>query len=496
MLGVVPKSKRAPRPPAPRPAAPPPPAPVLDLRWVLAAVVAVAAFVRLAASWNDLWLDEIWTLKLIGDLHSPLEILTSLRHDNNHVLNSLLCYVLRPIGWDWLYRLPALLASVATVALGAWLATLDGVSASDARPQLRALVTALVLGASYPLVQWGSEARGYALALAFGLGAIAVAVRDGLRPRSSAAPACWALLVLAFLSHALALHVLTAMTVWGAVRTLRRDRPATSVETLAWWFAVPLAAFGAFYAFFLRGIKVGGGNRVGIWPPLQHALAVVTGLPLDLPIVLLLVIVLGIAAAGMWMLARLGSDLWVLYLVGIVVSPAALAVVQQTDLYAERYFLVSMLLWLLLVARLLAWLVARGGAARMAAVVGLVLFGLSNGARIVALIETGRGSYQAALRYMVAHTTGDVTAIASDHDFRNRLVVEYFGPRMPKQVRYVSRADGSPTQWYLMQKSFGDDPPLPRIVVPRGTYRLVVTYPTAMLSGLAWFVYERELPGA
>jgi hypothetical protein len=479
---------------APRPSAPPPPAPkpALDLRWALVAVVAVAAVVRLAATWNDLWLDEVWTLDLLGKLHSPLEIVTSLRHDNNHVLNSFFMYVLRPIGSDWLYRLPSLLAGIATVALGAWVATLDGASPADARPQVRALVTAVVLGVSHPLVQWGTEARGYGLALAFGLGAIAVALRDGLRPGSSAAPGFWALVVLAFLAHALALHVLTALAAWGAVRAFRRDRPLPAVATLAWWFAVPVAAFGAFYLGFLRGITVGGGARQGIGPPLRRALAVVAGLPLDLPMVLLLVVVLGVTAVGLWVLARRGSDLWVLFVVGIVVSPIVLAVVQPTNLYMERYFLVSMLLWLLLLARVLAWLVARGGPARAAALLVLALFGVANGARIAGLLDRGRGDYQAALRYMVSHTTGDVTRIASDHDFRNRLVVEYFGPRMSKPVRYVSRADQSPTQWYLMQKSAGETPPLARIAVPRGTYRLVGTYPTAMLSGLTWFVYERE----
>ena len=95
---------------------------------------------------------------------------------------------------------------------------------------------------------------------------------------------------------------------------------------------------------------------------------------------------------------------------------------------------------------------------------------------------------------MVTHTTGDATLIASDHDFRNRLIVEYYGPRMSKPVRYVSRSDAAPTQWYVLQKSPGEAAPIPRMAIPRGTYRLVKTYPTAPLSGLTWYVYERESP--
>ena len=45
--------------------------------WTLLAVLALAALVRLAATWNDLWLDEIWTLKLLGDVHSLVGVVTS-----------------------------------------------------------------------------------------------------------------------------------------------------------------------------------------------------------------------------------------------------------------------------------------------------------------------------------------------------------------------------------------------------------------------------------
>jgi len=481
-----------------RPATPPPkvaraPAPrTVDLRIAVAVVVGLAALVRLAATWNDLWLDELWSLNLLDTLHSPVEIVTSLHHDNNHVLNSLFLYWLRPLGSDWLYRLPALLAGIATVGLGAWFATLEDVPSTA--PQSRALMAAIVLGVSLPLIQYGSEARGYAMALAFGLGAIAIAVRDDVRPMGKAAPAVWALLILAFLSHALALHVMTALGAWAAVRAIRRDGVLRGAGTLAWWLAVPFAAFAAFWAYFLRNITVGGSNREGIGPALAGAIGIVSGLPGGVPLAVSLVLVLGGAAGGLWVIAQRKSDLWVLFVVGMIVSPAALAIIQPTNNYLARYFLVSMLLWLLVVAQLLTWLVARGGVARIAAFVALAVFGVANGARVADLLRDGRGAYQDAIRFMVTNTTGDTTFIASDHDFRNRLVVEYYGPRMSKPVRYVSRADQSPTQWYVWQKTPGEAPPIPRVAVSRGTYRLVKTYPTAPLSGLTWYVYERESP--
>src|SRR5215813_11426405 len=98
-----------------------PPAPVgreRMLRIALGVVVAIGAAVRLAATRGDLWLDEIWTLTLLEPLRSPLAIVTEVHHDNNHILNSLFMWFLRPLGSDWAYRLPAWIAGVATIWLG------------------------------------------------------------------------------------------------------------------------------------------------------------------------------------------------------------------------------------------------------------------------------------------------------------------------------------------------------------------------------------------
>ena len=154
----------------------------------LAAIVAAGAAVRLLACRGDLWLDEVWTLALLDRVHSPLGILTEMRHANNHVLNTLFAYAVGPLEHDTLYRAPAWLGGVLAIALGARLAWLgDGPIRSDRRPAAdasagtRAVWAAAVLAGSYLLVLYGSEARGYSLSLAFLLAALAVAIRDDVR---------------------------------------------------------------------------------------------------------------------------------------------------------------------------------------------------------------------------------------------------------------------------------------------------------------------------
>ncbi|HXJ33790.1 MAG TPA: hypothetical protein VMS22_07080 [Candidatus Eisenbacteria bacterium] len=461
-----------------------------SLRIAVAAVVACSAVLRLAATWNDLWLDEIWSLTLVNTLHSPLGIVTELRHDNNHVLNTLALYCLRPLGSDWAYRLPAWVAGVATVLLGIRLAALEG----DPHAGGRRLLAAIVLGGSYPLVHYGSEARGYALSIAFGLAAVAIAFGDGVTPRSRRAPLAWIALTLAFLAHALALHFLVALAAWTAVRALRRDGIARGLVTVVWWLGVPTVAFAVFYVGFLHGVTVGGGPREGALPPLLRAIATTTGLPFDTPPGVLAVVAGAVLAAGVGDLLRRRADAWAFYLTGIVGSPLLLGILQPTNLYAERYFLVSATLWLLVFAQLLTALWTRGIVPRILAAAMLAAFLAGNGARIAWLLRDGRGAYQEALAYMVRHTPDDALAVGSDHDFRNRLVIEYFAPRFPKPIRYVrvNELTAPGPRWYVAHRALGEAPPPPALTDRLGTrYRLETEYPTAPLSGFRWFVFQR-----
>jgi len=56
--------------------------------------VAVGMYLRLKGVFTAFWLDEIWSLKLVRDLGSPLEVVTGLHIDNNHILNSLYMYMI------------------------------------------------------------------------------------------------------------------------------------------------------------------------------------------------------------------------------------------------------------------------------------------------------------------------------------------------------------------------------------------------------------------
>ena len=75
---------------------------------VTAALLVAAGVVRFVAALDDFWFDETWSWSMTLQLSSPWSILTNIRHDNNHYLNTWLIYV---IGRDasWLLYEQALL---------------------------------------------------------------------------------------------------------------------------------------------------------------------------------------------------------------------------------------------------------------------------------------------------------------------------------------------------------------------------------------------------
>lgn len=116
-------------------------------------IVLLGTALRLAGASGDLALDEIWTFQLLGRIDSIDQIFWRISHDNNHYLNSVYLYLVGPDA-------SPLLARSLSIALGA--AAIFAAAAFNARHgTLAALATALLFAMSFPMVTYGSEARGY-----------------------------------------------------------------------------------------------------------------------------------------------------------------------------------------------------------------------------------------------------------------------------------------------------------------------------------------------
>jgi hypothetical protein len=124
---------------------------------LLAALIVIAAILRIVAAHNDLWLDELISLDLVSAAKTPWQIFTAIHSDNNHYLNSLYLYFLGSQDHPVRYRYLSVLCGVSLVPAGYWLLA--------RRSRVEGLILAGLFACSYPFIHFSSEARGYAGAL-------------------------------------------------------------------------------------------------------------------------------------------------------------------------------------------------------------------------------------------------------------------------------------------------------------------------------------------
>lgn len=470
--------------------------------WGLAVIVVVFAVVRLAGMFGDLWLDEIWSVRMIEPLKSPVEIITAVQHDNNHPLNSLWLYALRPVKGEWALRSFSWIMGAAAVALAGligrrqfnrWQAT-----ASPGQADVAGWVTATVFGGSYFMIHYASEARGYAAAVAFALLAL-LALLHAAEPKWWRWAVVYALAcLLGLLAHLAVLQVMIAGVVWTALESGGatgnwRDR----VGRLLAWHAVPWAGAGFYYFGFVRHLKIGGGPENPLATVLGEAAAYTTGWPAQVGGAVALPLLLLVVVTVLVLLARRDWRLAVFYGLAVLVTPAIGPALSRFGLLFPRYFIVSAALALVLVGAGLARLWARGGAWREVVLGVLVLFLAGNGVHVARLAREGRGQYQAAVRHLAARTPTAIITAAGDHDFRNFAVLDYYqaaaGAERPVRYYPGDRIPARGVEWLFVHRLDGEAPPADAITDVRGNrYRLDAVFRHAALSGWDWYLYRNE----
>ncbi len=474
---------------------------------VLGGLVIAFALVRLGGMFNDLWLDELWSLKLVEAIKSPVEIFTKLQHDNNHPLNSLYLYLVGPAGAGWSYRLLSWLAGSATVWLAALIARRQfqqlHPEEAEGRANAAALFTAVLVGGSYLLIHYSSEARGYAPAVAFSLLAFH-ALLHASGPRWGGWAAVYGLAcVLGLLSHLATVQVMLAGAVWTVGEVIRARAPTRAqLWRAACWQLPSWLFFAAYYAGFVRHMEIGGGPEHPLLGVLGEVAAYGLGFPVQAGVAMALPLFLGVALVALGLMWRRSVALVIFYALVIFATPALGLIFSHFTLLFPRYFVVSAAFALLPVGYAMARCWSLGRIWRGLCLAGLMLFLLGNGAHVTRLVQEGRGQYQAALRFLAARTPFRDVTVSSDHADRNLVVVDYY-----RQVAGADRkiwfysADRLPprgAQWLLLHRLDGEPPPGESAVDGRGNrYVLERVFRHAALSGWDWFVYRNEqLPPA
>jgi hypothetical protein len=491
---------------------------------LLAALLVGSCAVRLAAANNALWCDEVVSIVHAAELRRAWDVL-QLHHDNNHPLNTLVLRFVPSGGGALSQRIVSVVASCLTVFVAArvgWRhAELLG---ADRRRACWAAVTgAAAMGACYPIVLFGTEARGYGLAMFFAAAGLltvvefehAAAPPRGARARKmgAASRAGWLAIVgwnlvvpLALTAHVTAISFLLAGGVWSIV--FAREHFETTRQRLGFlaaWNLVPGLATVGFYLAFASQIEVAGGPRWSYASVLGELAGLATGVPHHLGLAIgvpaLIACLLGGLAPHLGRGAGASerparTPLAAFFAVGVVLAPTTLLSIQPPAYLHGRYFLLPLsLLVLLLPAVLPGRNTPRQLRWGFCLLAGFALAG--NGLELAELLRRGRGEYLPCLEEIStdAKTRETALVVGINSQFRIGSVARYYLGRTGSLTRIrlvpIDRRD-QPFDWIIV------DPSsllyhAPEVSPGDGLHRfeLARDCPAARGAGVPWRTFRR-----
>jgi hypothetical protein len=456
--------------------------------WMAVGSFAIGVIVRVFAAHNDLWFDEVWSLELLRERgHSFADVFTNIKHSNNHHLCSLWMWLVGQNASPLVYRLPSVLASIGTIVL----AGLIGLRQS----RLAGCLAVILTSWSYLLIHFGTEARGYSLAIFFTLLAWYALQQFEEKHSWLWTVVFWSTVVLGFLAHlefAICFAGLVAWALWRFVRYRSKWRDA--VLDLFALFTVPIILLLAFYFVAIRGMEVGGGPEWQVTPLLIKTASYMLGGPASgaaAGIVALLAVASIYVVLIYLMFER--DDRWIFYAVVIVVPFGLLSILLPVAL-SVRYFMISVAASLVLLSSGYAALLRQGVVGRDIGLALLAVFIAGNVVSTGNLLRFGRGQYVAALRFMEKNSDGREVVITSDHDFRNGMLVNYYKRCLarPDSMRYANGAtlNKGGADWLIFHR-FDLTKPADQVTDVYGKhYKLVSIYRYSDLSGWNWLLYR------
>lgn len=455
---------------------------------LVVSIVLVGAALRIVASFDAFWLDEIWSWRL-AQLAGSFGGVWTLAHDNNHQLNTLWMRLLGPDAPWPLYRVLAVVSGIGTIAMAARLA--------GPRIGVEAVYASALVAFSLYFTAFTSEARGYAPMILFALLAYWSLRRALDRPTMWNCALFAAFSLLGTSSHFAFTHAYGAFVVWSAVRLARPEfRFASWTKRMLALHAIPIAFLIAEYVFFIAEMKIGGGPVLPLAAVLSETLTQGFGAPDGTWSALVVAAgLIAVLIADFVLARRAGSDEWVLTVCAVVVVPALTLVLFQPEFLAPRYFLVSLVFVSLALARVCAELARRGRIQAVIAGAIVLAFVVGNGVRIAKFLETGRGHYREALEHIVAETRAETATLTGPDLFDLKLMLSFYGralPAAPKIVLYAPNAlPPGGTEWVLVVDPAQFPDPPRDLQVGRFRYGLVEVFERYAPSGWNWVLYRR-----
>jgi hypothetical protein len=462
---------------------------------VVAALVAAGLALRLWCAGGPLWLDEIWSIENLAPLTRFWQVFWGISHDNNHFLNSLWLYFATGLSADERFlRAPSIAMGALTVAMAGRLAARHS--------PVAAIAAGAMAAASYFLVNYSVEARGYS-----GM-ALAILVAFDAMERAIARPASRARFVFAaaagigLMWHLAMLPVIALFALihfFEQRREIGRWEPAAAatLRFLAPTFVAVVPAL----ACVVAGIEVTGRLTIGGVRAFDagQALAAIAdmardtiGLPLAAPTGLILAA--GAAVVLIALRLRLVLDQRrIAYAVVLLALPAAVFILHPPNAHIPRYYLVCALFLILLLAEVFGSLWRAGPWARSAGLAGLAAI-LIGDASLLIRYQASKGT--AWPQALDAIADSGQTVLASSFDERVGKIVAYYN-RSHAPLDLVARADwcARRPQWFIAETANIVDLPQ-ELDLPAGDchvrFAFVRRYESWGLSSVGWALYRAD----
>ena len=460
------------------------------LWWAAVGAIALVGLVlRIAAARGGLWTDEAWSMIYAAKAGGPMGVFLRINHDNNHHLNSLWLQTIGPAASPFVARLPAIVAGTLCIAVAASLCRRSSRTAG--------ILAGLFFAIAPTFVVFGSEARGYSMMLLAALLMLLIAA-DALDGRPVRRAPVWlaAVAVFGMFSHlTMAAPVAIAATWYYLERRATHGPRAALLETARLMGPALAASLGvilfvlAAAAMSPTGMRLGGNEHfspVGYAAALNDLALWSAGFGSPLPWLVPL------AAGAIALLIAARPPDWAgertrLYVLLILALPVGLAMLRAPNTGYARYYLMSAVGLLLMMAEWIARGLEGRAATRAAAGLLVVTFVGASLYRDALLIGADRGRPATPVHDMAAlEPSGASVAFAEP---RLKAVVALAAERTGYRARFA----GGCTHADFMLAAQSSTLHLPATIRRCGLEMDAIDSATAIpITGESWVLYRAK----
>ena len=462
--------------------------------YLLFLIVFLGITLRVLGIFNDLWLDEIWALKAAATMESILDPFTVRSLDGHASIYTVIMHYMGPGYAGWVYRLPALTLSVLGFSVIYLILRREH--------GLFSLLLLTLYSFSYVFVLYGSEARGYSFILTLSLFSFWIIKEFSLKNKFFVFPLFWIVSICGFLFHYSFIQFYTALTIWSLFIMLK-GLSHRGLLRFIYFFTIPSIFIALIYLTQIRFMQHGSG------PLGSYADVVINSLSMSLGgpeisalapkqgalIIGLSVLIFFILAREIFLLIRAKNEDGFFYLLIIFIVPVLFVLILQPRVLLLRYFLVSLLFSLFIFASFLRRMFEGRAKQRFLACAAVFFIFYGNLTHIIKFLNNGRGEYAEAISYIASQTDSDKITIASDHDFRNQMLIDFYSAKLNVKDRVFyteqGRQEDSVFDWYLLHSQDSKFKPPKVIRLNESDFLLRKTFEYTALSGWDWHIYRR-----